>query len=101
MSSLNETSEVKNQLESLEEGEASDEATPEFVSKIVVHLHSGYDMPIDQARSHDLMPSVYCEVGYSKYQNGYQNQLNAQTSSTKVCSRNPIWNEQIPLAFML
>ena len=37
-----------------------------FLSKIVMHLKSGIDMPIDQARNMDLMPSIYCEVGYSK-----------------------------------
>ena len=52
-------------------------------------------MPIDLGRSFDLMPSIYCEVGYSKLPDGLQNRLNSQASSTKVCDRNPVWNEQI------
>lgn len=37
-----------------------------FVNKILVDIKSGFDMPIDPLRGYEVMPSIYCEVGYLK-----------------------------------
>ena len=63
-----------------------------FLSKIVTHLKCGVDMPIDIAKKGELLPSIYCEVGYSKHQ-GIENILNYDRSSTVNCERFPVWNE--------
>ena len=70
-----------------------------FLNKIVTHLKCGFDMPIDHARNLELMPSIYCEVGYSKTK-GLQNILSFDRSSTVHGERYPSWNEQLIVPFL-
>lgn len=52
------------------------EKTKPFINRIVVNLKSGYDMPIDPLNNFMLMPSVFCEFGYSK-DKGLHNVINS------------------------
>ena len=58
-------------------------------------------MPIDEGLGCDMMPSIYCEVGYSKHPGGIRKAINVATSQTKVNTRNPMWNEQLQLPFFV
>ena len=67
------------------------EKSKPFINRIVVNLKAGYDMPIDPQNNFMLMPSVFCEFGYSKVR-GLQNVINSQASETIAQTRSPVWN---------
>jgi len=46
------------------------------VNKVLVDVKGGYDMPIDPIRGYEVMPSIYCEFGYSR-QGGISKALNS------------------------
>ena len=62
--------------------------------RLRVDIRSGIDAPLNKT-TRDGLPSMYVEVGWSKYKQQLPSLANIVSSSVVEHNQHPLWNQQI------